>query len=112
MIEIVCLIAGITAILLIARWKYRVIRKNAEDEIMSQYMCCNDQEWEPVADLGHAAGVDLDLGQCKNCGTYLMAVFYVNSTTYNVLSKQEAERFLKLQGNSELKKALRRWGDS
>ena len=86
--------------------------KNAGGEIMDEYTCCSKQEWEPVADLGHTAGVDFDLGRCKNCGTYLMAVFYVNSITYNVLSKQEAERFLKLQGSPELKKSLKRWFDS
>ena len=41
-----------------------------------------------------------------------MAVFYVNSITYNVLSDQEAKRFLKLQGRDILKKALKRWFDS
>ena len=85
---------------------------SAGDETMSEYICCSEQEWEPVADLGHTAGVDFDLGRCKNCGTYLMAVFYVNSTTYNVLSKQQGERFLKLQGSPELKKSLRQWFDS
>ena len=79
---------------------------------MDEYTCCSKQEWEPVADLGHTAGVDFDLGRCKNCGTYLMAVFYVNSVTHNVLSKQAAERFLGLQGSEKLKKALRRWFDS
>jgi len=84
----------------------------AGGDIMSEYICCSEQEWEPVADFGHTAGVDLDLGRCKHCKTYLMAVFYVNSTTYNVLSKQKAKRFLKLQGSAELKKTLRRWVDS
>ena len=79
---------------------------------MSQYRCCSEMEWEAVADLGHTAGVDFDLGRCKNCGTYLMAVFYVNSITYNVLSDQQAKRFLKLQGSDTLKKALKRWLDS
>jgi hypothetical protein len=74
--------------------------------------CCSEREWEPVADLGHTAGVDFDLGRCKNCGTYLMAVFYVNSITYNVLSKQQGERFLRLQGSPELKRSLKRWFDS
>ena len=63
---------------------------------MGQYVCCSEQEWEPVADLGHAAGVDFDLGRCKNCGTYLMGMFHVSSTTYNVLSNMF---FLRLTGN-------------
>ena len=79
---------------------------------MSEYRCCDELEWEAVADLGHTAGVDFDLGRCKNCGTYLMAVFYVVSTTYNVLSKEEAEEFLQLQESPKLKAALRRWFDS
>ena len=79
---------------------------------LSVNACCSEQEWEPVADLGHTAGVDFDLGRCKNCGTYLMAVFYVSSTTYNVLSEQQAERFLRLRGSPVLRKALRRWLES
>ena len=73
--------------------------------------CCADRSWTPLADFGHAAGVDLDLGRCGNCGAYLMAVFYVESTNYVVISQEEAERFLKLQGTPELKKALKNWVD-
>ena len=35
--------------------------ENAGDEIVSQYMCCSEEEWEPVADLRYAAGVDFGL---------------------------------------------------
>jgi len=41
-----------------------------------------------------------------------MAVFYVVSTTYNILSKEEAEKFLQLQKSPKLNAALRRWFDS
>jgi hypothetical protein len=76
-----------------------------------RYDCCADQSWTPLADFGHAAGADFDLGRCENCGTYLMAVFYVQSTNYVVISKERAEYFLKLQGTPELKKALKNWFD-
>ncbi len=71
--------------------------------------CCDRQSWTAVADLGHAGGVDLDLGRCANCGTYLMAVFYVTSTNYVTISREQAEHFLSLRDTPELKPALKRW---
>ena len=71
--------------------------------------CCDNQSWTAVADFGHAGGVDLDLGRCENCGAYLMAVFYVASTNYVAISKEQAERFLALQGKPGFKKALKAW---
>ncbi len=71
--------------------------------------CCDRQSWTAVADFGHAGGVDLDLGKCENCGAYLMAVFYVTTTNYVVISRQQAEHFLSLKGTPELKPALKRW---
>lgn len=73
--------------------------------------CCAEQDWTALADLGHAAGADFDLGRCRSCGAHLMAVFYVASTTYVVISKEQAEGFLALQGTPELKKALKAWLD-
>ncbi len=77
----------------------------------ARHGCCADQSWTPLADFGHAAGVDLDLGRCENCGAYLMAVFYVQSTNYVVISKERAEHFLELHGTPELKTALKNWLD-
>jgi hypothetical protein len=77
----------------------------------TRHTCCDNQSWTAVADFGHAGGVDLDLGTCENCGAYLMAVFYVSSTNYVVISNEQAEHFLKLQGTPELKKALKNWVD-
>ena len=74
-------------------------------------VCCDKQSWSAIADFGHAGGFDLDLGRCANCGAYLMAVFYVSSTTYSVISNQQAAHFLKLQGTPELKTALKTWVD-
>jgi hypothetical protein len=71
--------------------------------------CCDQQSWTAVADFDHAGGVDLDLGKCENCGVYLMAVFYVVSTNYVVITNELAEHFLALQGTPELKKALKNW---
>ncbi len=73
--------------------------------------CCDNRSWTAVADFGHAGGVDLDLGKCENCGAYLMAVFYVSSTNYVVISNEQAENFLTLQGTPELRKALKNWVD-
>ena len=64
-----------------------------------------------IADFDSAGGFDLDLGRCASCGTWLMAVWYVGSTTYNVISQERAEYFLKLQGTPELRKALKAWVD-
>ncbi len=74
-------------------------------------ICCDNRSWTAVADFGHAGGVDLDLGKCENCGAYLMAVFYVSSTNYVVISNEQAEHFLTLHGTPELKKALKNWVD-
>ena len=69
-------------------------------------------QWTPVADLGESAGFDFDLGRCASCGIYIMAVFYVSSTTYNCLPEERALRFLSLRDHStELKRALRKWVD-
>ena len=73
--------------------------------------CCPDQVWVAVADFGYAAGVDLDLGRCASCASYLMAVFYVESTNYIPISDERAEHLLALQGTPELKKELKRWFD-
>ena len=71
------------------------------------HTCCDNQSWTAVEDFGHAGGVDLDLGKCENCDAYLMAVFYVSSTNYVVISNEQAEYFLTLCGTPELKKALK-----
>ncbi len=76
-----------------------------------RHTCCDDRSWTAIADFGHAGGVDLDLGKCENCGAYLMAVFYVSSTIYLVISNEQAENFLSLHGTPELKKALKNWVD-
>lgn len=79
---------------------------------ISQYRCCDDMQWQSVADFGHVAGFDLDLGRCAACGIYIMAVFYVSSTIYNCISDELAQRFLALREDPiALKKALRRWVD-
>lgn len=76
-----------------------------------RHTCCDKRSWIDVAELGHAGGCDLDLGWCENCGAYLMAVFYVNSTNYVVLSDERAEHFLRLEGTPQLKKELKSWVD-
>ncbi len=73
------------------------------------YDCCGDQEWTHVADFGHTAGFDFDLGRCANCGAYLLEVAYAYWPTIHVIEKPEAESFLRLDGTPELRKALRRW---
>ncbi len=75
------------------------------------HTCCDNRSWAAIADFRHAGGVDLDLGKCENCGAYLMAVFYVESTNYVVIPNEQAEHFLNLQGTPELKKALKNWVD-
>ncbi|MCZ6588576.1 MAG: hypothetical protein O7B24_11590 [Alphaproteobacteria bacterium] len=74
-----------------------------------RHTCCDQQSWTAVWDFGHAGGVDLDLGKCENCGAYLMAVFYVDSTNYVVISNEQAQHFLTLHDTPELKKALKKW---
>jgi hypothetical protein len=72
--------------------------------------CCPRQEWEAVADFGHVSGIDFDLGRCKNCGRYLLATWWVGpESTYHVIRKDTAERWLKLQGTKELKRRLKKW---
>ncbi len=71
--------------------------------------CCEHMSWESVADLGSAAGADFDLGQCHNCGSSVMCIFYYTSENYIPISQGMAERFLSLQGTPELKRALKRW---
>ncbi len=79
---------------------------------ISQYRCCDQMQWEPVADFGHAGGFDLDLGRCAACGVYIMAVFYVSSTTYNCISDELARHFLSLRDDPpRLNKALKQWVD-
>ena len=74
-----------------------------------RHRCCENQSWVAVADFGHAGGVDLDLGRCASCGAYLMAVFYVSSTSYVAVSDEQARDFLALLGTPALKKALKAW---
>ncbi len=72
-------------------------------------------EWKDIADFGHVAGFDLDLCRCAACGAYSIAVFYVSSATYNVISNELAEHFLRLKhagDPDEFKLALKRWVDS
>jgi hypothetical protein len=71
--------------------------------------CCDGQAWKGVADFGHTAGFDFDLGRCASCGAYLMSVAYADQPTVHVIEQSEAEAFLRLQGGPELKPALKRW---
>jgi len=77
-----------------------------------QQKCCENMKWEEVADLGHASGVDLDLGRCKQCGTYVMAIYsYFHGTpVYVTVNPADAERFISLLGRlHELRVALKDW---
>ena len=74
-----------------------------------RHRCCDAQSFEVTADFEHAGGVDL--GRCVNCSAWLMAVWYHGSTTYNVISQERAEYFLKLQDTPELRRALKAWVD-
>ena len=76
-----------------------------------RHRCCDDQSFEVTTDFNHVAGCDLDLGRCASCGTWLMAVYYAGSTTYNVITQERAEYFLELQGTPELRRALKAWVD-
>ncbi|MCW5966750.1 MAG: hypothetical protein KIT83_22110 [Bryobacterales bacterium] len=68
-------------------------------------------QWTPVADLGHAAGFDFDLGRCANCSRWVMAVFYTQ-TTYDCLTDEFANECLRLREKpQELKSLLRRCYD-
>ncbi len=71
--------------------------------------CCNDQKWTGVADFGHTAGFDFDLGRCASCGAYLLSVAYAERPTVHPIEAREAEVFLRLQGKPELRQALKRW---
>lgn len=103
------LLAGLPLIWLVIHELFAPPTVETTTGAAARYMCCEDQSWTPIADFGHAAGVDLDLGKCETCGAYLMAVFYVASTNYVVVSEDEAQRFLGLQGTPALKKALKDW---
>ncbi len=76
---------------------------------MARSTCCSDQEWSGVADFGHTAGFDFDLGRCANCRSYLLSVAYAYRPTVHVIGEREAEKFLVLDGTPELRKALKRW---
>lgn len=81
-------------------------------EPISQYRCCDRMQRKYVADFGHVAGFDLELGRCAACGTYIMAVFYLESTSYNCISDELAQHFLSLCDDPlPLKKALEKWVD-
>ncbi len=80
-----------------------------------RYRCCDRMDWKVAADFGHVAGFDLDLCRCAGCGAYSIAVFYLSSTTYNVISHELAEDLLRLKDSADpnrLKLALKRWIDS
>jgi hypothetical protein len=76
-------------------------------------MCCDKFEWTLVADFDHAAGCDLDLGRCANCGGYVMCVSYYGHGNYVPVTEEQAEAWLALQKQDplKLKAALRRWVD-
>jgi hypothetical protein len=80
---------------------------------MSDAKCCANPEWTPVADFGHAAGFDLDLGRCANCGRYLMSVYYYGASNYVPVSDDRAKEWLALQEEDplRLKAALKKWID-
>lgn len=103
------LLAGLPLIWLVIHDLFAMPTAGSTTSAPTRHMCCDNQSWTPIADFGHAGGCDLDLGQCEACGAYLMAVFYVSSTNYVVVSKEEAERFLRLHGTPALKKALKDW---
>jgi hypothetical protein len=76
--------------------------------------CCNGLTWTAVADFGHAAGVDIDLGRCSVCGSYLMCATYGASATYHRVSEERAAHYLSLQKEDpeRLRLVLRKWVDS
>jgi len=73
-------------------------------------VCCDDQEWHGVADLGHTAGFDFDLRRCAKCGADLLSIAYADWPTVHVISRAQAKTLLGL-GDGERKRALRRWAD-
>lgn len=78
----------------------------------SRYRCCDQFDWVAVADFGHVAGVDLDLGRCDRCGRYVMAVFepQEGSLTRVCLTNAEAQTFLSRQGDpAGLRAVLQAW---
>ena len=103
-----CLLGGLTIGLVLSRRLF-ALPKGGDVTPEDRHRCCEQQGFEAVADFGSVTGFDLDLGRCASCGAWLMAVFWVTSTTYNVISQEQAERFLELQGTPELRRVLKAW---
>ncbi len=102
------LVGGLTISFMLSRRLF-ALPKVRDVSPEDRHRCCEQQRFEAVADFGHVTGFDLDLGRCASCGAWLMAVFWAASTTYNMISQEQAERFLELQGTPELRRALKAW---
>ncbi len=66
-----------------------------------------------MADFGHVAGFDVDLGKCSVCGGYLMCLGYGASATYHRVRDERAAYYLSLQKDDpeRLRLVLRKWAD-
>lgn len=102
------LMGGLVIVLTVSRRLF-ALPKIRELSFDDRHRCCDSQRFEAAADFGEVTGFDLELGRCANCDAWLMAVFWASSTTYNVISQEQAERFLRLQGTPELHRALETW---
>ena len=102
------IVGGLGICLMVSRRLF-ALPKVGSAKPVDRHRCCERQSFELVADFGEVKGFDIDLGRCTSCDAWLMAVFWVSSTTYNVISQAQAERYQGLQGTPELRRALKTW---
>ena len=74
--------------------------------------CCEKSEnWEHVADLGHAEGFEFDLGKCKSCGCDIVNVYCVATQTsgQTPVSDLFISKVRSLKPGPERKEFMREW---
>jgi hypothetical protein len=73
--------------------------------------CCNNLEFEFVADANKADGCEFTIGKCKNCQTNLIHCFQtsiVHPGVYQVVDNALISKALQLEGK-EQKEFMRAW---
>jgi hypothetical protein len=74
--------------------------------------CCASLDWRNVRDLGRASSFEFDLGQCGNCGQYVMHIYCQGVFEYRVVAKEDAHKLLATDPGPERKVLVKDWLDN
>jgi hypothetical protein len=78
---------------------------------MPESICCENQNWMTVRDLGHADSFDFILGKCTACGIYSINVFCVSTSKSGLepVIAADLNQLLAIPSGQEMKAFMKDW---